>query len=113
MTREDDGDVVAAMRTQGARFTSTLTHATGSVEIQVHVRWIADPGDPSARTAAAYFVTPLRRMGATRLADEIVRTVGLPLLWEVVLGNRRQNGSVVVGVNAHRAAEIGNAPASL
>lgn len=108
-----DDELVANVRTQGGRFASALRGPAGAMGLEVFVRWIDEPGGASVEAAKAFFLAPLRRLGATQLADAIARTAGLPLRWEVRITNTSPGGEARVGTNVHVAAEIGNPPERL
>lgn len=108
-----DDELVANVRTQGGRFVSALRGPAGAMGVEVLVRWIDGPGGESVEAAKGFFLAPLRRMGATRLADAIARAAGLPLRWEVRIRNTAPGGEARVGTNVHVAAEIGNPPERL
>ncbi len=101
---------VANVHTDGARFTGAVQHPGGAYVFTVEVRWIVQPGDPTAAVATTYFVAPLRRLGAHRLVAAIQRTVGLPLLFDVRIVNSHAAGDADEGDDVYRAISIGNAP---
>ena len=104
---------VTNIRTSGGRFVGALRGPSGSVRVTIEIRWIDHPGDLSVEVAKDFFLTPLRRLGATKLVEAIRRTSGLPLSWEVRIVNERPDGTSVEGAVAMRAAEIANPPSGL
>ncbi len=112
--RVTEESVVVGVRTEGARFVTALQGNGRRIALEVEVRWIASPDDPSAAAAREYFLAPLRRLGAVGMVGHVTATVGLPLLWEArVTTFPPDGGEPVVGVTVYRAAELANAPAAL
>ena len=113
LERLDDPIAITNVPTQGARFTGSLQSSQGALQFTVTVRWIEEPGEHSVEVVKDFFVAPLVRMGATRLVDEIRRTSGLPLHWEVRIATRRADGTIGEGAVVYHAAELANPPAAL
>jgi hypothetical protein len=111
--RLDDPLAIVNVPTQGARMSSTVHAPMGDVRFTVEVRWIDEPGERSVEVVKRFFLAPLVRMGASRLADEIRRSSGLPLHWEVRIVTQRRDGSSGEGSVVFHAAEMGNPPAAL
>ena len=107
--RTDDDEIIAGVRTRGARFVTALVGPGTRLALEVETRFIADPSDPSAAAGREFFLAPLRRLGADGMVAHITATVGLPLRWEARVTRYPADGTEpVVGVTVYRAAELAN-----
>lgn len=107
--RTDDDEVIAGVRTRGARFATALVGPGARIALEVEARFIADPAEPSAAAAREFFLAPLRRLGAEGMVAHITATVGLPLRWEARVTRYPADGAEpVVGVTVYRVAELAN-----
>jgi len=112
--RDTEEVIVAGVRTEGGRFVTALTGPGTRISIELLVRWIAAPTDPSAAAARAYFLAPLERLGVAGLVTLVSDTVGLPMLWEArVTRHPTDDSEPVVGVTVYRVSELGNPPTRL
>jgi hypothetical protein len=117
-TREEPPDVetltdpatIVSLPTRGARFVSRFRSPLGAFEVTLEVRWIDQPGERSVEAVQDVFLAPVRRWGLAQLVEELRRTAGLPLAWEMRV---RAAGSAEVAVTVFRAASLDNPPAAL
>lgn len=111
--RIDEPLAITNVPTEGARFNSVVRSGAAVLRFTVTVRWADQPGERSIETVKRFFTAPLVRMGAARLVEEIRRTSGLPLHFEVRIQTLRADGSSGEGSVVYHAAEMGNPPAAL
>lgn len=113
IVRDTAAELVANLRTEGARFESHLRSPHGTTHFTVDVRWISSPDDPNTEAVRRVMTTALELLGARRLVDAIHQTVGLPLSFDVSISDERADGETVNGIDVYRASSIDNPPPAL